>query len=184
MKLIIFDLDGTLIKLSVDYNKLRQELYKVFGDPLVFRSIYKFLINLSKEDRALAYRIIDNYEMRAVNKMQVNKDLKYVFRITRHLKKAIVTFQGLRPSQKILDLIGIKEEINLLVTREHTLDRKRQIMYVVDKLGFNLSNIGFIGDQISDEEAARALGIKYAIVGREKTKTLRDAVRILLEYQV
>lgn len=181
MRLIIFDLDGTLINLPVDYNKLKQELYEVFGDPLIFQSIYKFLVNLNKKDRALAYQIIDKYEMQAVNKMQVNMDLKHVFRMIEHLKKAIVTLQGLKPAQRILCLIGIEKEISLLVTREYTLSRKMQIMYVVNKLGFNLSDVGFIGDQPSDEEAARVLGIKYVIVGRGRAKALTDAVRILLD---
>jgi len=184
MNLIIFDLDGTLVRLPIDYEALRLRLYESFNDPLVFDSIYKFLISLDRKRRQEAFRIMDEFELGSVNKMYVDPTIHEGFKLIRSYTKALVTLQGLKPAMLVLEKIGIKEEFSIVVTREFSLNRVEQIKYVMDKLGAEDERTIFIGDTENDLMAAKTLGILPIIVGSKvngaPVNSILSAIRIAI----
>lgn len=167
MNLIIFDLDGTLVRLPIDYDSLRRRLYAEFGDKRVFESIYKFLLSLDDKGRERAFKIIDEFELGSISSMYVDPTLNEGFSLIEDFEKALVTLQGLKPAKKILERIGLKDKFSIIVTREVSLDRTQQLMYVMNRLEANKEKTVFIGDTENDFRAAKTVGIVPIIVGSD-----------------
>jgi len=167
MNLIIFDLDGTLVRLPIDYDSLRRRLYTEFGDKRVFESIYKFLLSLDDKGRERAFKIIDEFELESISSMYVDPTLNEGFSLIEDFEKALVTLQGLKPAKKILERIGLKDKFSIIVTREVSLDRTQQLMYVMNRLEANKEKTVFIGDTENDFRAAKTVGIVPIIVGSD-----------------
>lgn len=184
MNLIIFDLDGTLVKLPIDYEALRHRLYLTFDNRIVLDSIYRFLIHLDPKSREKAFRIMDKFELESIPQMYIDPTIHEGFRLIRDYTKALVTLQGWRPVIKILEEIGIRKEFSMIVTREYSLNRTEQLMYVLDRLNADRKRTVFIGDTQNDLEAAKIIGIFPIIMGSKidgnQIKDILSAIRIAI----
>ncbi len=184
MNLIIFDLDGTLVKLPIDYEALRHRLYLTFDNRIVLGSIYRFLIHLDPKSREKAFRIMDKFELESIPQMYIDPTIHEGFRLIRDYTKALVTLQGWRPVIKILEEIGIRKEFSMIVTREYSLNRTEQLMYVLDRLNADRRRTVFIGDTQNDLEAAKIIGIFPIIMGSKidgnQIKDILSAIRIAI----
>ncbi|MCR8454405.1 MAG: HAD family hydrolase [Crenarchaeota archaeon] len=186
MSLLIFDLDGTLVKLPINYDELRRRLYKEFGDEKVFTSIYSFLLSLTDDERVKAFEIIDEFELESIQNMYIDPKLNESFRIIEGVTKALVTLQGLKPASKVLEVLGLKDKFSIIVTREYSLNRTDQLMYVLEQAGVDKSRVVFIGDTENDHKASEAVGIRSIILGstisNRKVDNLFTAVKLALEF--
>ena len=128
IKLVIFDLDGTLVDLPIDYEKLKLEFKVLLGT----NDISPISEKLSKIKRALRKRIFEIWtklEFEALPKLKPVKegiDLYYKFY---DKIKCLVTLQGQRVTDIILKKISLS--FDFVVTREDNLFRDGQIKIVL-----------------------------------------------------
>ena len=169
MKLVIFDLDGTIVNLSIDWSRVRGLIKKALkvDDPLVplFPSIEK-LTEANRVLREKVYQIIEEEELKAVNRIHSNPKLLNALRTLREsgCKLALVTLQGKRPTEFILERMGIRKYFDYVVTRGFSISREKQIEKVLRELNVLPKEAIMIGDRLSDKKAAEKCGCKSLLV--------------------
>jgi len=170
MKVLISDLDGTLIHVPVNWSEVKEALSRALKNEV--SSIFEALRGARSRDEGL-YRelskLVEEYE---VNSMKDLKELRGSKELLRQLKEcgvkvAIVTLQSERSLKKALEVSGLAPYVDAYVTRDEELDRARQIEMALQKLGAEVGrdSVVFMGDRPSDLDAGRRLGIPTIIIG-------------------
>ena len=128
IKTIIFDLDGTLIDLNLDFNKLRneiQELLQLANPPTpLLESIYQHTednFNLRKN----ALDLIDKYEMESVSNLNLYPETLSTIKQL-HEKGhnfALVTMQGQKATNLILKNLSLNKLFYPIITRDNSISR-------------------------------------------------------------
>ena len=165
LELVIFDLDGTLVKLPIDYDKMYSKLRQLFNlkDRVVPLKTVDKLTRGNLGLRRRAFQILTEAEMEALPKIRLNPSLEELREKFKPVDKALVTMQGPEVVNQILPLLKIK--FKMVVTREHSLDRAEQLRHVIACLGTQPARVLFIGDRFNDELGARNVGCRFMKIG-------------------
>jgi len=191
IELVIFDLDGTLIKLPVRYDLLRTELKNRFNIEGEFFLIPMILDN-TKEDKELkrtAFELICKEECNAINGLEIHEGAVEVIKEihSKNKKIALVTLQCERVAKQILEIMGIQDLFLNIFTRDDYTDRYEQIIQTMSKFDINADNTLMIGDRINDFESAEKIGCKSIIIrrgeqgGDDKMNWVKDNIQLRQE---
>ncbi len=170
-KALITDLDGTLTNLGINWDSLREKVRREMGwnHPLrpLGMSIPKAARN--KEEIDKAFSIVEKAELEAAERARFNPSLRLTLSKIKEvgLKIGLVTLQARRPATKALDNLGVMEFFDIIVTREYSLDRKKQLEFAMEKLGVRPRECIFVGDAPWDVKAGKELGCLTVCVRRE-----------------
>lgn len=167
LRLIIMDVDDTLVRTPIDWLKLRKNIELLTGvfieyKPLI-RGVY---IYLDGELRKLALQEIEKAELESAAVVSPSIPLKELVSNVKECgcKVSVVTLRGRSSAELILRLLGIHDLVDLLVTREDSMDRVGQLSMVLAKLGVNTREAVFIGDSPDDLEALVKLKLSTIII--------------------
>lgn len=182
-KLIIFDLDGTLVKLSIDYSYIRELLREFFKTESEFSPLLLTIKKLSKTNQELmsALKIISDEELKAAQQITVNNDL---IKLLKFLKSsgyilALVTLQDKKTTMKVLSNLLIADLIDSIVTRDDSIDRLKQIQLTLESLDVSPTESIVIGDRQNDVSSAMKLGCKPILINKKvSSKTEHDVLQI------
>jgi phosphoglycolate phosphatase len=178
MKVLVSDLDGTLVHVPVNWSEVKKALSKALKTEV--SSIFEALRGARSKDEGL-YRelskLVEEYE---VNSMKDLKELRGSKELLKRVKVygvkvAVVTLQSERSLKEALEVSGLAPYVDVYVTRDEELDRARQIKIALQRLGAEIGRdaIAFIGDRPSDLNAGRSLGIPTIIIGSTVPDPLR-----------
>lgn len=174
IKLVIFDLDGTLIHLPINYDKLKNEISKI----LKIRntsSILKALSNLNREAKARIFDVWSELEFEALPAMvEIDEGIK-LYNSFQHTPKCLVTLQSRRVVTEILKRTGL--HFDHIVTREDSLIRSEQIKIAIEKFKVKPNVVLVVGDRESDREAAEENGCKFIFVEKNIKSSLMRIFR-------
>ena len=111
-KTFIFDLDGTLITLPIDYDELREEMKKFFNVDYDFFRIIQTAVSLSKDNKNTleeAFEIICEKENNAIKGIKINDHAKDVLQLVKSkgYNMALVTLQCRKAAEKILEKMEV-----------------------------------------------------------------------------
>jgi HAD superfamily hydrolase (TIGR01549 family) len=158
---VIFDLEGTLVKLPIDYralySKIKQELLLTKVRPLT-----ETVKNLDAQSQDKLFKLWEHAEMEAFPKSSPNEEGMKLLR--KHLEKplALVTMQGRKAVTKILEYYRLP--FRTTITREDAIDRKAQIEIAIHKLNLEPKDVLMIGDRKSDQISATLVGCEFLMV--------------------
>lgn len=159
MEAVIFDLDGTLITLPLDYEgELLPQFSKVTG----IENMHPLTDKVSKLDpkkKEKVFQIWNEAELKALEKMTVNNKGKALYDKHIDKSKALVTLQGKTVVKNILQNLTL--HFNFIVTREDSLHRTEQLQIALRKLRKPAQNVLFIGNTTGDSTAAKAVGCQF-----------------------
>lgn len=159
---IIFDLDGTLIDLPINYDKLFQEFSKIMKKTEI-RPITKTISKLDERRKRRVFEVWETIELDAFENMTiVDEGMKLYKRFSKN-PKALVTMQGKTLVQNAVEHTGLS--FDFTVTREDSLDRTKQLGIAAKKLKTPLKKILFIGNTDEDSDAAKKTGCRFLRVG-------------------
>lgn len=158
---VIFDLDGTLVHLPIDYDALKKEFEKI-GKISNMQSLAHIVALLDLETRGKLYEAWTRAELKALENVTINEDGIRIYE--KHSKKllALVTMQGIKAVNRILESLKLK--FHVIITREDSLDRTQQIAMAVEKLGLKAENVLMVGDRERDKASANRVGCKFVMV--------------------
>ena len=155
---VIFDLDGTLIHLPVDYEKLFIEFKKIIHTDNV-QPITEVILKLDKNTQHRVFMAWDKAELAAAPHITINKEGMEIYKSFSQKPKALVTMQGKAVVKNIL--ARLKLSFNFTVTREDSLNRKEQLENAEEKLKRRFDSILFVGDTENDAMAAEKVGCRF-----------------------
>ncbi len=163
-RIIVLDVDGTLVCTRIDWDALRDKIKKTYGlkDPLkpLGESLYR-LLGRDEEKLSEAFRIVEEAELESTSTLEYDPRLPLLIRSLwkKGYRIIIVSMRSKKTLEPILVKIGIKDLVSDTVTREEYHTRLEQLRAIIEKYGKR--NILFIGDTGIDEKASRILQIPF-----------------------
>jgi len=158
IKAVIFDLDGTLIHLPIDYGRLFKEFSKIMKTEEV-RPLTEKISRLNKKTRKRVFEIWDRFELEALRNFTVNREGIILYQRFSKIPKALVTMQGKNVVENINKRLGLS--FNFTITREDSLERTKQLQNAAQMLEAQPQNILFVGDTDDDYLAAKKIGCQF-----------------------
>ncbi len=182
IKLIIFDLDGTLVDSSGDiadainhavgpYNVPQvtvRETISLVGEGisrLMEKIIEKKGLNADRD--SLSRRFLEYYSAHLVDKTTVYPGVKETMEKLNGYKKAVISNKRQALSANILDALGLSAYLDIIVGSDTTPERKPSpapVRYVLATLDIKPESAVIVGDSNYDIEAGRAAGIRTVAV--------------------
>ncbi len=182
IKLIIFDLDGTLVDSSGDiadainhavgpYNVPQvtvRETISLVGEGisrLMEKIIEKKGLNADRD--SLSRRFLEYYSAHLVDKTTVYPGVKETMEKLNGYKKAVISNKRQALSANILDALGLSAYLDIIVGSDTTPERKPSpapVRYVLANLDIKPESAVIVGDSNYDIEAGRAAGIRTVAV--------------------
>lgn len=179
-KLIIFDLDGTILRLPINYKALREELKKIFkkfGIKSEFKPLLtsidnsvslikkNFGVTIATKISLIAYKTLEKYELDAVRKSEMIYGAKRTLRRLKKLgfKLALFSRNGKAAVVKSLRKFGLRNYFDVIVTRDDVKKQKphpEALHKILEYLKIKPSQALVVGDHPYDIMAAKNCGIK------------------------
>lgn len=161
---VVFDLDGTLVNIPINYNMLSERIREVTKAKNV-ESLTKTLQTLNKKERQIAFEIWTNEELQALPKMTINDKGMKLYETYSNKPLVLITMQGRETVDRIVK--KLKLNFQFVITREDSLDRAEQIKIAIGKLKTTPRKVLIIGNRESDYTAAQKVGCNFLRIRNE-----------------
>ena len=176
-KVIVFDLDYTIVKLTADWHSLRAALinryYEVYGEKCEFHSMSACLSKIvEKEDWDELdnfFGLIQQYELENIEQTTPILETiffieeKEMFGIHKDTHLAVLSLNTRKTIQRSLAIAGIRDQIELIVGREDVKSWKPNpegLFMIQNYFGVSKNEMIFLGDSDTDIEAGKNAGIE------------------------
>lgn len=169
ISVILFDIDGTLVLLPIDWRNIITKINSLSGV-----STKTFLGFVSKyygtKEFWYIHKYLEHIEYNAVDSMIVLDEADRILRsLCKYIAIGFVTMQSRTAAEKIvhkMSLNNCSKFLGVLATREDARNRVEQITKIIKTNGFDPSELLFIGDKILDGIAAFVNKVNAIIVLR------------------
>ncbi len=163
IKGIVFDLDGTLIQLLIDYQKIQKNLKEFFNISNELKPLIPTIIKLSKNDQnkiKTSFDLICKEEILASDNFKtMNNALETLnFLKSKNLSLCLVTMQCKDALEKVLQKLQISDLFDSVISRDESFDRQKQIELSLKNIVLEPSEVLVVGDRIHDIESAKKIG--------------------------
>ena len=155
---VVFDLDGTLVRLPIDYDGLFAEFSKIMCVSNV-RPLVDTVSRVDGKTRALVFAAWEKAELAVEKEISNNEEGMKIYRAHADKRKALVTLQGKTIVELIMRQFGLSFDV--VVTREDALFRVDQLAKAAEKLKVNMQHVLFVGNTDGDAAAAEKLGCHF-----------------------
>lgn len=173
----LFDLDGTLFTIPVDWAKVREDVGKMTGEPFGASPFFQRVEQLSSVRPSLKeplFAMIDSHELKAVaGTVPLDGAVELLSSLSKAAKLGLVTMQGTSACDRILGRHRLGELFDAIVTRENSMDRAAQLGEVLKLMGAGPRETLFTGDRLNDVICGRRVGVDVVLVGKEATGDVR-----------
>jgi HAD superfamily hydrolase (TIGR01549 family) len=190
IKGIVFDLDGTLIQLPIDYKKIQKDLKEFFNISNELKPLIPTIIKLSKNDQnkiRTSFDLICKEEILASNNFKtMNNALEtLIFLKSKNLSLCLVTMQCKDALEKVLQKLQISDLFDSVISRDESFDRQKQIELSLQNVVLTPSEVLVVGDRIHDIESAKKIGCMPILKINEiekippfQCKTINDLIEL------
>ena len=157
VKLVVFDLDGTLLEPALDFAAIRREIGLAADLPIL-----EAMDGLSESDRARANRILDRHEARAADRSQLMPGARELLEWlgTQGTRTAVLTRNSRRSVERACRRHNL--ELAAVVAREDHLPKPSPegVRRLMQALGARPEETIVVGDFRFDVEAGKAAGCR------------------------
>lgn len=195
LRLVIFDLDGTLVDTSGDITDAlnhalipcglppmtEKDAIKLVGEGLT-KLIEKILGEERKDLKEKALNsFIEYYSSHLVVHSTLYPNVRETLSALRGIKKAVISNKREALSRRLLKELDVLEHFDLIVGSDTAPEKKPSpipVLYVLDKLGVAAPEAVMVGDSNLDIEAGKKAGIFKSIAvtyGYRDRDTLKEA---------
>ncbi len=169
---VVYDLDGTLVELAVDWDQVREavaaECHDRGGDPAGL-TLWELLERAERAGNGAAVlETIDPYERRGARDSTI---LPAAAELPRSGPVGICSLNCEAACRIALETHGLAEHVDAIVGRDTVPERKpapEPLAAVLDRLGVAPDRAVFVGDSDTDAQAAARAGMDFRRVeGRD-----------------
>jgi HAD superfamily hydrolase (TIGR01549 family) len=190
IKGIVFDLDGTLIQLPIDYKKIQKDLKDFFNISYELKPLIPTIIKLSKNDQnkiRTSFDLICKEEILASENFKtMNNALETLkFLKSKNMSLCLVTMQCKDALEKVLQKLQISDLFDSVISRDESFDRQKQIELSLQNVVLTPSEVLVVGDRIHDIESAKKIGCMPILKINEiekippfQCKTINDLIEL------
>ena len=154
----VFDLDGTLACLPINWEGLFEELKDIMHVDVI-RPLVEVISRTDEKTRKEVFASWDIAELAIFEKVTACSDGIRLYQESKGRPKALVTLQGKKVVKIIMERFGLS--FDAVVTREDSLSREEQLTIVIEKLKIPFKEVLFVGNADSDEAAAKKVGCQF-----------------------
>jgi len=163
IKGIIFDLDGTLIQLPINYDVVQKNLKEFFNTSENLKPLIPTIVKLSKNDQnkiKTAFNLICQEEVLASKNFKIMEQTVDILKFlkSKNLVLCLVTMQCREALEKILHKMNISNLFDFIISRNESYDRFEQIQNSLKYISLDPSKVLVVGDRIHDVESAKKAG--------------------------
>lgn len=166
MKCVIFDLDGTIVDVPYDWDRIKAEL-ETQGRPILH-----FLDSLEEPEKSKKWKILESYEDEATRRAELKQGmLKLMDLLTQKgIKKVVVTNNSQQNVSRLLARFNLK--FDYVLTRESGLWKPSGAPFldVMKRFGLKRDECSVVGDSPFDAKAANEAGISRVFILSENKK--------------
>ena len=179
IKGIIFDLDGTLVRLPIRYEIIFEKLQNLFDTQDEFKPLIPTILKKANNDIELlqkAFDLICDEETIAANNFEVIDgaiDILNYFK-KRNYSLSLVTMQCMKAAKLVLDKMQISELFSSIITRDDSNQRSTQIKKSVEILSLSPDKVVIIGDRIHDVKSAKQVGCSAILFNKHKLHSFEE----------
>lgn len=155
---VVFDLDGTLVCLPIDWEALFDEFKQIIRVD-VLRPLVDTVSRLDGQTRLEVFEAWDKAELAVAKRVAVCEEGMKVYRENTGKPRALVTLQGKKVVDAILDQFGLTFDV--VVTREDSVSRAEQLLKAIGELKVPVGEVLFVGNADSDVAAAEKVGCPF-----------------------
>ena len=163
LKGVIFDMDGTVVDVTYDWNQIRAELNSQ-GKPILF-----YLKSLEEPDKSEKWKLLEKYEREATEKARLKPGMRGFLDLLnkKGIKKALVTNNSQKNVSFLLEKFNL--EFDCVIARESGLWKPSGAAFqaVLEKLGLKKEECCVVGDSHFDIKAAEEAGIPNVFILNE-----------------
>lgn len=160
IKLVVFDLDGTVVENDYDWPLIRRTL-GVEGD-----SILSYLDGLPEPERSHKYSLLEEFEKQQTEQARLKPGIRQFLRDlkSRGIKTALVTNNNRENTEFLLNKFNL--DFDLVITRESGLRKPggEPFLEVMNRFGVTAEQTVVIGDTHYDVQAASRAGIDQVFI--------------------
>jgi HAD superfamily hydrolase (TIGR01549 family) len=160
---VIFDMDGTVVEVTYDWNQIRKEL-KTQGSPILV-----YLSGLEEPEKSEKWKVLEKYEREATEKARLKPGMRGFLNLLdrKGIKKALVTNNSQRNVSFLLE--KFKLEFDCIISRESGLWKPSGAPFraALEKLGLRKEECCVVGDSHFDVKAAEDAGIPNVFILNE-----------------
>ena len=167
----VWDFDGTIVRMRVDWLGLKQELQEIGSMPKnqeqSINSVFKSLISLNKKREAM--RCISQYESVATYE-PVTPTLKFIRSRSSEYLMHIFSDNLHATIEKILDQESVLVNFNHIIGKDDVGEWKPHpegLLTIMNKESCTRKEMIFVGDSWKDKRAAQNFGIDFIQVKNE-----------------
>ena len=155
---VVFDLDGTLVNLPINWENLFEEIRGITGKQKV-RPLTEVVASLDEETLKKALEAWDRFELASCPNITLHEEGMNEYRKYAEKRKGLVTLQGKKIVNFILERFNLDFEV--ILTREDSLSRNEQLKLIIQKLNVPRRNMLFLGNAKTDALAAKEIGCNF-----------------------
>lgn len=171
---IIFDIDGTLVLLPIDWSRViaRIRSEENIGSLTFLGFIAKYH---GSEVFWRIHRFLESLEVDAADRLVVLDNSGEVLKkLCRRIDLGFITMQSRSAAKKVLSKLGIdkcENNLGVLSTREDAATRVEQIAKVLKVLNVSPKEVLFVGDKVLDAVASIVNGVNAIVIFRNLMST-------------
>lgn len=167
-KAYIFDFDGTIGTIPVDWDGVRKKLKEVTRSQVEFKPVFPTIAEVVSKDPKLLRPVldaIDGFEWAAVPSARLYEgSYELLSRLSREAKVSLVTMQGERACSALLERFDISQFIMRRFVREDSMDRAQQLGLAISSMKVPRESTVFVGDRLNDLNAAKKVGVRFVLI--------------------
>ena len=172
VKLLIMDIDGTLVRTRINWSEVKNLLKNIVGVELDDRPIALQIDSgkISQDVIKDVEKAILFVEAKSVKDVMPDQELVELLKSLRKngVRIGIVTLRSRKTSIPLLKKLGVLDLVEMVVTREDSPYRKKQLEIMLNALKASPNDTIFIGDMDHDEIAGKSLGIATVMIDSEE----------------
>jgi len=169
---LVTDIDGTLVTLPIDWDKLRSKVREALGINDHLRPLALRLVQVCKDPllRKKAFQIVEEEEVRASLYTPSTPLITSFLRKLKFqgIKLGVVTLHSSKSTLIILSKLKLVDVVDCVVTRDYSVSRLEQLRKTLHVLKVHPHETVFVGDTIYDVEAGKSLGCFTVIIKNPK----------------